>query len=237
MTCSASTTSSPARKRNIAHLLGHPRFELHAPRRDLSALRRGRRDLQPRLPGLPDPLPARSGADDQDQRARRDQHAGPRQAAAMPASCRPPPARSTATPPSTRRPRTTGATSTRSAAVLLRRGQALRRDPVLRLLPPARPAHQGGPDLQHLRSAHAPDDGRVVSNFIVQALRGEPITIYGDGTQTRSFCYVDDLIEATGADDGHAARSPGRSTSAIPTSSRSASSPKWSSSSPAPDRS
>ncbi len=38
-------------------------------------------------------------------------------------------------------------------------------------------------------------DGRVVSNFIVQALRGEPITIYGDGTQTRSFCYVDDLIE------------------------------------------
>jgi UDP-glucuronate decarboxylase len=41
-----------------------------------------------------------------------------------------------------------------------------------------------------------PDDGRVVSNFIVQALRGEPITIYGDGTQTRSFCYVDDLIDA-----------------------------------------
>ena len=40
-----------------------------------------------------------------------------------------------------------------------------------------------------------PDDGRVVSNFIVQALRGDPITIYGDGTQTRSFCYVDDLID------------------------------------------
>ena len=40
-----------------------------------------------------------------------------------------------------------------------------------------------------------PDDGRVVSNFIIQALRGEPITIYGDGSQTRSFCYVDDLIE------------------------------------------
>lgn len=39
------------------------------------------------------------------------------------------------------------------------------------------------------------DDGRVVSNFIVQALRGEPLTIYGDGTQTRSFCYVDDLVE------------------------------------------
>ena len=39
-------------------------------------------------------------------------------------------------------------------------------------------------------------DGRVVSNFIVQALRGEPITIYGDGGQTRSFCYVDDLVDA-----------------------------------------
>jgi len=41
-----------------------------------------------------------------------------------------------------------------------------------------------------------PNDGRVVSNFIVQALKGEPITIYGDGQQTRSFCYVDDLVEA-----------------------------------------
>ena len=41
-----------------------------------------------------------------------------------------------------------------------------------------------------------PQDGRVVSNFICQALRGEDITIYGDGSQTRSFCYVDDLIEA-----------------------------------------
>jgi UDP-glucuronate decarboxylase len=40
-----------------------------------------------------------------------------------------------------------------------------------------------------------PNDGRVVSNFIVQALQGEPITIYGDGSQSRSFCYVDDLIE------------------------------------------
>ncbi len=40
------------------------------------------------------------------------------------------------------------------------------------------------------------DDGRVVSNFIVQALRGEPLTLYGAGDQTRSFCYVDDLVEA-----------------------------------------
>jgi UDP-glucuronate decarboxylase len=41
-----------------------------------------------------------------------------------------------------------------------------------------------------------PNDGRVVSNFIVQALQGKDITLYGNGLQTRSFCYVDDLIEA-----------------------------------------
>ena len=41
----------------------------------------------------------------------------------------------------------------------------------------------------------APDDGRVVSNFVLQALRGEPLTIYGDGSQTRSFCYVSDLVD------------------------------------------
>lgn len=41
-----------------------------------------------------------------------------------------------------------------------------------------------------------PNDGRVVSNFIIQALQGNPITIYGDGSQTRSFCYVDDLVDA-----------------------------------------
>ena len=41
-----------------------------------------------------------------------------------------------------------------------------------------------------------PNDGRVVSNFIVQALLGEPITLFGDGSQTRSFCYADDLVEA-----------------------------------------
>jgi UDP-glucuronate decarboxylase len=51
-----------------------------------------------------------------------------------------------------------------------------------------------------------PDDGRVVSNFIVQALRNEPITVFGNGTQTRSFCFVDDLIDGLirlmGAPDG-----------------------------------
>ena len=50
-----------------------------------------------------------------------------------------------------------------------------------------------------------PNDGRVVSNFIVQALKGEPITIYGDGSQTRSFCYVDDLIDGFYAAHGDSA--------------------------------
>ena len=40
-----------------------------------------------------------------------------------------------------------------------------------------------------------PEDGRIISSFIVQALRGEPITVFGDGSQTRSFCYVDDLVD------------------------------------------
>ncbi|MFP3257456.1 MAG: GDP-mannose 4,6-dehydratase, partial [Candidatus Nanopusillus acidilobi] len=40
-----------------------------------------------------------------------------------------------------------------------------------------------------------PNDGRVVSNFIVQALKGEDITVYGDGSQTRSFCYIDDMVD------------------------------------------
>ena len=46
-----------------------------------------------------------------------------------------------------------------------------------------------------VRGRMRPRDGRVVSNFVVQALNGEPITVYGDGSQTRSFCYVDDEIE------------------------------------------
>ena len=48
----------------------------------------------------------------------------------------------------------------------------------------------------------AEDDGRVVSNFIVQALRGQELTIFGDGQQTRSFCYVDDLVEGSDPPDG-----------------------------------
>jgi UDP-glucuronate decarboxylase len=60
---------------------------------------------------------------------------------------------------------------------------------------------QNGVDIKIVRifNTYGPrmltDDGRVVSNFIIQALRGEDITVYGQGSQTRSFCYVDDLIE------------------------------------------
>ncbi|MBK6585543.1 MAG: GDP-mannose 4,6-dehydratase [Gammaproteobacteria bacterium] len=54
-----------------------------------------------------------------------------------------------------------------------------------------------------------PDDGRVVSNFIVQALRGQDLTVYGDGSQTRSFCYVDDLVEAMIRMMDNAADDPG----------------------------
>ena len=128
-----------------------------AARRDLPALRRGGRDLQPRLPGLADPLPARPGADHQDQRARRDQHAGPGQARAGqdPAGL---------DQRGLRRPR--GPSAGRGLLgprqpdrhpQLLRRGQALRRDAVLRLPPPAQAAHQGRAHLQHLRPAHAPE--------------------------------------------------------------------------------
>ncbi len=62
-------------------------------------------------------------------------------------------------------------------------------------------SRQNGVDIKVIRifNTYGPNmnanDGRVVSNFIVQALKGEDITIYGDGTQTRSFCYVDDLVE------------------------------------------
>jgi UDP-glucuronate decarboxylase len=61
---------------------------------------------------------------------------------------------------------------------------------------------QNGVDIRVVRifNTYGPrmlaDDGRVVSNFVVRALRGEPLSVYGEGTQTRSFCYVDDLVEA-----------------------------------------
>jgi UDP-glucuronate decarboxylase len=79
--------------------------------------------------------------------------------------------------------------------VVLRRGQAGRRDAVLRLSTSPWHVDQGG---ARIFNTYGPrmleNDGRVVSNFIVQALRDEPVAIYGDGNQTRSFCFVDDLV-------------------------------------------
>ena len=85
-----------------------------APRRDLPALCRSRRDLQSRLPGLADPLPARSCSDDEDQVHGAINMLGLAKRLRGPKSCRPRPRRSMATPASTRRPKITGATSIRS---------------------------------------------------------------------------------------------------------------------------
>ena len=147
-------------------------------------------------PASPVHLPVRSGADDQDQRHRRDQHAGPRQACEgedLPGfdlgGLRRPLRASPARGP-------TGATSTpigpracydegkRCAETLF--FDYYRQHKVR--IKVARIFNTYGPHMH-------PQDGRVVSNFIVQALQNRPITIYGDGLQTRSFCYVDDLID------------------------------------------
>ncbi len=72
-----------------------------------------------------------------------------------------------------------------------------------------------------------PNDGRVVSNFIVQALKGEDITVYGEGSQTRSFCYVDDLIDGFVKMMDSADDITGRSISATPASSPSVNWPNW----------
>ena len=145
------------RRANVAHLLDHPRFELM--RHDVTFPLYVEVDEIYNLacPASPDPLPVRPGADDEDQRARRDQHARAGQAGAgqdLPGL----------DPRGLRRPG--GASAARGLlgqrqpdrpALLLRRGQALRRDAVLRLPPPAQAADQGGADLQHLRPAHAPE--------------------------------------------------------------------------------
>ena len=190
-----------------------PALRADAARRDVPALRRGRRDLQPGLPGLADALPVRPGADHQDQRARRHQHAGSGQARARRASCRRRPRRCTAIPRCIRRPRATGGASTPSA-----RAAATTRASAARRRSSSTTSASTSVDIKVVRIFNTygprmhPNDGRVVSNFIVQALRGEDVTIYGDGAQTRSFCYVDDLIEGMirmmDSDDG--LRRPGQ---------------------------
>ncbi len=94
-------------------------------------------------------------------------------------------------------PRITGATSIRSASAPATTKASAAPKPCSSItggstqlpIKVARIFNTYGPRMQ-------PNDGRVVSSFIVQALKGEPITVFGDGGQTRSFCYVDDLVEA-----------------------------------------
>jgi UDP-glucuronate decarboxylase len=147
------------------------------------------------LSGFTHPLSARSGADDEDQRAWRDQHAGPREAGEgkNPAGLDVGGLRRPTVHPQTEdywgnvNPiglRSCYDEGKRCAETLFFdywRQHKLR-------IKVARIFNTYGPRMH-------PHDGRVVSNFIIQALLDRDITIYGDGTQTRSFCYVDDLID------------------------------------------
>ncbi len=184
-------------KRNVEHLLRNRRFELMRHDITFPLYVEVNRHLQPRVPGLARALPVRSRADDQDQRARRDQHARPRQAAEARASSRRPPPRCTATPRCTRRPEDYwGNVNPHRPAQLLRRGQALRRDAVLRLPPPARARHQGHPHLQHLRPAHAPERRpRRLELHRAGAAAARTSRSTATARRRASFCYVDDLID------------------------------------------
>ena len=133
-----------------------PLFRGHPARRHLPALPRGGRDLQPRVPRLADPLPERPGADHEGERPRRHQHAGAGQARA----CAHPPGLDLR---GLRGPRGAppdrgllGQRQLHRPALVLRRGQALRRDAFFRLPPPAPAEHPRRAHLQHLRPAHAP---------------------------------------------------------------------------------
>ena len=153
-------------------------------------------DLQPRLSRLTDSLPVQSGQDRQVERDGRDQHAGAGQAGSRPGS---PSVHVRGLRRSHRSSAARDLLGQREpdrTALLLRRGQARRRDADvmdyhredkvdIRI---ARIFNTYGPRM-------AESDGRVVSNFIVQALRGEELTLYGTGEQTRSFCYVDELVD------------------------------------------
>ncbi len=184
------------RKDNIAHLLGTPHFE--ALRHDVTFPLYAEVDEIYNLacPASPihyqfDPVQTTKTVDHG-----RDQHAGPGQAgegAGVPGQHV---ARSMATRRCTRRPRTTAATSTRwGRAPATTRASGRRR----RCSSTTHRQHQVRIKVVRIFNTYGPrmhpNDGRVVSNFIVQALRGEPITLYGDGSQTRAFCFVSDLVE------------------------------------------
>ena len=200
---SPSTTSSPGARPTSSDLFGDPRLHVRRARRQPSydrGRRAGRRGAALRQPGLAGattstiPLadPARSAALGTAQPAR----AWPRPRA--PASSWPRPARCTATRSSTRSPR-------RYWGNVNPIGPRSVYDEAKRFAEAMTMAYHRthGVDVRIVRIFNTygprmrPGDGRVVSNFLVQALPGEPLTIYGDGTQTRSFCYVDDEVAAS----------------------------------------
>jgi UDP-glucuronate decarboxylase len=181
-------------KENIAHLIGDPRFELM--RHDVTfPLCRGRRDLQPGLPGVTHPLSVRSGADHQDHRARAINMLGLAkrvkakilQASTSEVYGDPKVHPQTedywghVNPIGLRSCYDEGKRCAETLFFDYLRQHKLR-------IKVARIFNTYGPRMH-------PNDGRVVSNFTMQALKEEPLTIYGEGNQTRSFCYVDDLID------------------------------------------
>jgi UDP-glucuronate decarboxylase len=143
------------------------------------------------MSGITCPLPARPGADHQDQRTRRHQHAGPGQAHLQASTSevygdpelhpQPESYWGNVNPIGIRSCYDEGKRCAETLFFDYRRQHNLP-------IKVARIFNTYGPRM-------LPNDGRVVSNFIVQALQHNDITIYGDGSQTRSFCYVDDLVE------------------------------------------
>ena len=158
--------------------------------------RRGGPDLQPGLPGLADPLPAQPGQDHQDLGAWAPSTCSGWPSASRRGSSRPPPARSTATRRSTPAGDLLGPRQPDRPPLLLRRGEALRRDPVLRLSPPEQGRHpRSCASSTPTARACTPTTAGWSPTSSSRRCAGEDLTIYGDGSQTRSFCYVDDLVE------------------------------------------
>ena len=151
-----------------------PPVRANAPRRDVPPVRGGRRNLQSGLPRFACALPVRPSTDDEDQRSRRHQHAGvgPQTEDYW----------GHVNPIGIRSCYDEGKRCAETLFFDYHRQHKLR-------IKVARIFNTYGPRMH-------PNDGRVVSNFIVQALQGQDITVYGKGDQTRSFCYVDDLVEA-----------------------------------------
>ena len=156
--------------------------------------RAGRLRLPPRQPGEPDRLPPPAAADAQGRLVRHAQRARPRQVQARPLPAR-------LDERGLRRP--AGAPAARDVlgqrepdrpARRLRRGEALRRGADDGVPPPAGRRHRIVRIFNTYGPRMRPHDGRAIPTFVRQALEQKPLTVFGDGSQTRSFCYVDDLV-------------------------------------------